>query len=206
MTTRRVPYMAAREVTILGGIPARLFRISFSGEHAYELAVPADYGNMAARAVMQAGAEFGITPYGVEALSIMRVEKGHVAGGELNGTTTAGDLGLGKMVSTKKDYIGRMMAQREGLTDPNRPLWSASARSIGSDRMRSGAHLLKRNDTPSMANDQGYITSVAWSPMLDLWIGLALFERPRPPWRDRQGLRRTAQHPCLWRDLRAHAV
>ena len=120
MSDESVPYMAALEVTILGGIPARLFRLSFSGEHAYELAVPADYGNMAARAVCQAGEEFGITPYGVEALSIMRIEKGHVAGGELNGTTTAGDLGLGKMVSTKKDYIGRMMAQRPGLLDANR--------------------------------------------------------------------------------------
>ena len=113
-----MPYLAALSVTVLGGIPARLFRISFSGEHAYELAVPADYGNMVARSLMQAGEEFGITPYGVEALSIMRIEKGHVAGGELNGTTTAADLGLGKMMSTKKDYIGRMMAQREGLIDP----------------------------------------------------------------------------------------
>ena len=119
-TTRPCPIWRRSEITVLGGIPARLFRISFSGEHAYELAVPADYGNMVARALMQAGDEFGIAPYGVEALSIMRVEKGHVAGGELNGTTTAGDLGLGKMMSTKKDYIGRMMAQREGLIDPSR--------------------------------------------------------------------------------------
>ena len=114
------PYMAAKEISILGGITARLFRISFSGEHAYELSVPADYGNMVARGIMQAGEEFGITPYGIEALSVMRIEKGHVAGGELNGTTTAGDLGIGKMMSTKKDYIGRMMAGREGLTDKNR--------------------------------------------------------------------------------------
>ena len=110
------PYLAAKEISVLGGMKARLFRISFSGEHAYELAVPADYGNMAARSIMQAGDEFGITPYGIEALSIMRIEKGHVAGGELNGTTTAADLGLGKMMSSKKDYIGRMMAAREGLT------------------------------------------------------------------------------------------
>ena len=67
-----------------------------------------------ARALMQAGSEFGIAPYGVEALSVMRIEKGHVAGGELNGTTTAADLGLGRMMSSKKDYIGRMMAGREG--------------------------------------------------------------------------------------------
>ena len=94
--------MAAKGISVLGGIPARLFRISFSGEHAYELSVLADYGNMAARALMKAGEEFGIVPYGVEALSVMRVEKGHVAGGELDGTTTAGDLGLGKMMSRRR--------------------------------------------------------------------------------------------------------
>jgi sarcosine oxidase subunit alpha len=179
MTDETVPYMAAKEISVLGGIPARLFRISFSGEHAYELAVPADYGNMVARALMQAGAEFGITPYGVEALSIMRVEKGHVAGGELNGTTTAGDLGLGKMMSSKKDYIGRMMAQREGLIDPARQCVVGIRPVDKADRIRAGSHVLKREDRPSMANDQGYLTSVAWSPMLDMWIALALVSNGR---------------------------
>jgi sarcosine oxidase subunit alpha len=173
------PYMAAREISILGGMPARLFRISFSGEHAYELAVPADYGNMVARSLMQAGAAFGITPYGVEALSIMRIEKGHVAGGELNGTTTAADLGLGKMMSAKKDYIGRMMAQREGLVDPARQAVVGIRPVDKADRLRSGAHLLRRGDAPCMANDQGYISSVAWSPMLNMWVGLALLSNGR---------------------------
>lgn len=174
-----VPYLAALPVTVLGGIPARLFRISFSGEHAYELAVPADFGNMVARSLMQAGEEFGITPYGVEALSIMRIEKGHVAGGELNGTTTAADLGLGKMMSTKKDYIGRMMAQREGLADPARPCVVGIRPVDPADKLRSGSHLLTRGTKPSMANDQGYITSVAWSPMLNMWLGLALLSNGR---------------------------
>jgi sarcosine oxidase subunit alpha len=173
------PYLAAKQITVLGGMTARLFRISFSGEHAYELAVPADYGNMAARALMQAGEEFGISPYGVEALSIMRIEKGHVAGGELNGTTTAADLGLGRMMSSKKDYIGRMMAGREGLVDKNRQCVAGIRPVDKSDRLRAGSHLLKKDDPPSMANDQGYITSVAWSPMLNLWVGLALVERGR---------------------------
>ncbi|MGH6908090.1 MAG: glycine cleavage T C-terminal barrel domain-containing protein, partial [Aestuariivirga sp.] len=173
------PYLAAKELTVLGGIPARLFRISFSGEHAYELAVPADYGNMAARAIMRAGEEFGIAPYGVEALSIMRIEKGHVAGGELNGTTTAADLGLGKMMSPKKDYIGRMMAGREGLMDKNRQCVVGIRPIDKAAQLRSGSHLLKRNDPPSMANDQGYISSVAWSPMLGMWLGLALVANGR---------------------------
>ncbi|HRX36438.1 MAG TPA: sarcosine oxidase subunit alpha family protein [Aestuariivirga sp.] len=173
------PYMAALEITVMGGVPARLFRLSFSGEHAYELAVPADYGNMVARAVMQAGEEFGIVPYGVEALSIMRIEKGHVAGGELNGTTTAADLGLGKMMSQKKDYVGRFMAAREGLTDASRQCVVGIRPVDPADRIKSGAHLLTRGDGPSMANDQGYVTSVAWSPMLNMWIGLALLANGR---------------------------
>ncbi len=173
------PYLAAKELTVLGGIPARLFRISFSGEHAYELAVPADYGNMAARAILQAGEEFGIAPYGVEALSIMRVEKGHVAGSELNGTTTAADLGLGRMMSAKKDYIGRMMAQREGLVDENRQCVVGIRPVDRSGRLRAGSHLLKRNDPPSLANGQGYVTATAWSPSLDMWVGLALLANGR---------------------------
>ncbi len=173
------PYLAAKDITVLGGIPARLFRISFSGEHAYEIAVPADYGNAVARALMQSGQEFGITPYGIEALSIMRIEKGHVAGGELNGTTTAGDLGLGKMMSTKKDYVGRMMATREGLVAENRQSVVGIRPVNKADRIRAGSHLLKQGDALSMAADQGYISSVAFSPMLGYWLGLALLANGR---------------------------
>ena len=197
MNDQSVPYMAALEVTVLNGVPARLFRLSFSGEHAYELAVPADYGNMVARAVMQAGDEFGIVPYGVEALSIMRIEKGHVAGGELNGTTTAADLGLGKMMSSKKDYIGRMMAQRPGLTDPNRQCVVGIRPVDPQDRIRSGSHILKDGDRPSMAADQGYVCSVAWSPMLNMWIGLALIAKGRA---------RHGEVVQVWDGLRGHKV
>jgi len=173
------PYLAAKEVGILGGITARLFRISFSGEHAYELSVPADYGNLVARTIMQAGEEFGIAPYGIEALSVMRIEKGHVAGGELNGTTTAADLGLGRMMSTKKDYIGRMMATREGLVAKDREQVVGIRPIDKADRIRAGSQLLKKNDAPSLAAGQGYITSVAYSPTLGYWLGLALFKNGR---------------------------
>ena len=141
------PYLAAKDVKVPGGVPARLFRISFSGEHSYELAVPADYGSMTAHAILKAGEEFGIAPYGVEALSIMRIEKGHVAGSELNGTTTAADLGLGRMMSTKKDYIGRMMAAREGLTDKSRQCVVGIRPVAKSDRIRAGAHLEQERST-----------------------------------------------------------
>src|SRR5437016_1063045 len=90
------PHLTAREV-LFSGTAARLFRLSFSGELAYELAVPARYGDAAIRAIMDAGAEFGIMPYGLEALAVMRIEKGHVAGQEMNGQLTARDLGLGRL-------------------------------------------------------------------------------------------------------------
>jgi sarcosine oxidase subunit alpha len=173
------PYLAARPVTVLGAIAARLFRISFSGELAYELSVPADHGEAVVRSIMQAGAEFGIAPYGTEALSVMRIEKGHVAGSELNGTTTASDLGLGRMMSTKKDYIGRVMAGREAFLRPDRAQFVGLRPLDTSDRIRAGSHLLTRGAEPSMHNDQGYVTSVAFSPMLGQWIGLALLKGGR---------------------------
>ena len=172
-----VPYMAAVELTALGGVPARLYRISFSGELAYEIGVPSGYGEALAAALMAAGSDLGVTPYGLEAMSVMRIEKGHVAGAELNGQTTAADLGLGKMVSTKKDFIGRTMAQRPALTDPDRPTLVGFRTVNAADRVTSGAHFLDTGAAPTMANDLGHITSVAFSPAEGRWIGLGLMVR-----------------------------
>jgi sarcosine oxidase subunit alpha len=83
------------------------------------------------------------------------------------------------MMSAKKDFIGRMMAAREGLVDPEREQVVGIRPVNPGDRLRAGSHILKRNDAPSMANDQGYVTGVAFSPMLDLWIGLALLKNGR---------------------------
>ncbi|HEY0290895.1 MAG TPA: sarcosine oxidase subunit alpha family protein, partial [Hansschlegelia sp.] len=107
VSNEALPYMGATELTVCGGVKARLFRLSFSGELAYELAVPARYGDAMIRAIVKAGEPFGICPYGAEALAVMRIEKGHAAGPELNGATTGADLGMGRMMSKKKDFIGR---------------------------------------------------------------------------------------------------
>jgi sarcosine oxidase subunit alpha len=171
------PYLACAELSVCGGMPARLFRLSFSGELAYEVAVPARYGDALARRLMEAGAPFGITPYGTEALGVMRIEKGHVAGNELNGQTTAADLGLGRMMSKKKDYIGRAMAGRPGLTDPDRPALVGLKPVDRAARPRAGAHLLPKGAEPVAANDQGIVTSAAFSPALDHWIALGLLAR-----------------------------
>jgi methylglutamate dehydrogenase subunit C len=170
------PYLACAEFS-WQDLPARLFRISFSGELAYELAVPARYGDALIRAIMSAGENLGVTPYGTEALGVMRIEKGHVAGNELNGTTTAADLGLGRMMSKKKDFIGRVLAERPGLTDPERPTLVGVRPVDRSARLYGGAHFLELGAKASLENDQGYLTSVAYSPMLGHWIGLGFLKR-----------------------------
>jgi methylglutamate dehydrogenase subunit C len=171
------PYLACGEVTVAGGVPARLYRLSFSGELAYEIGVPARFGEALIRAIMEAGAPFGLAPYGTEALGVLRIEKGHPAGGELNGQTTAHDLGFGKMLSTKKDFIGRFMAAREALTDPLRPTLVGLRPLAREDRLRAGAHLIPKDKEATARNDQGYVTSIALSPSLGHWLGLGLLSR-----------------------------
>jgi sarcosine oxidase subunit alpha len=171
------PYLAAGEVTVCGGTPARLFRLSFSGELAYEIAVPARFGEGLMRAILEAGAAFGIAPYGTEALGVLRIEKGHPAGGELNGQTTGHDLGLGKLLSAKKDFIGRFMASRPALTDPERPSLVGLRPLDRADRLRAGAHLIPKDAEATPKNDQGYVTSIAFSPSLGHWLGLGLLAR-----------------------------
>ncbi|ESX60193.1 sarcosine oxidase subunit alpha [Mesorhizobium sp. LSHC420B00] len=176
ISNENFPYLAAREITVGGSIPARLFRISFSGELAYELAVPADYGVALMRALMEAGEHFSITPYGLDALDVMRIEKGHVGGTEFNGQTTARDLGFGKMMSSKKDFVGRLMAKREALTQPDRPCL-VGFRSVNSmSPLTAGAHFVCVGQLAVMENDEGYMTSVAYSPNLECWIALGFLK------------------------------
>ncbi|MGL3210599.1 sarcosine oxidase subunit alpha family protein [Bradyrhizobium sp. BR 1433] len=169
-------YLAAREITVGGGIPARLFRISFSGELAYELAVPADYGDAMMRALMAVGEPHGVTPYGTEALGVMRIEKGHVAGNELNGQTTARDLGLGRMMSSKKDFVGRLMAKREALVEPDRPTLVGFRPVNPAERLRAGSHFIGIGRPANTENNEGYMSSAAYSPTLKHWIGLGLLK------------------------------
>jgi sarcosine oxidase subunit alpha len=151
-------------------VAARLFRISFSGERAYELGVPASRAEALAERIATQGA----VPYGLEALNVMRIEKGHPAGGELNGQTTAHDLGMGRMMSSRKDFIGRALSRRPALRDPLRPTLVGLRPLDRAARPRAGAHLLPTDAANSIENDQGWVTSVAFSPSLGHWIGLAM--------------------------------
>jgi len=173
------PYMACGEVTVLGGLRARLFRISFSGELAYELGVPCRYGDAVIRALMQKGQSVGVAPYGLEALNVMRVEKGHAAGAELNGQTTAQDLGFARMMVMSKDFIGRALSQRLALLEADRQVLVGMKPLDPSARLTAGAHFVPLDAPVNAENDQGHVTSVAFSPSLNVSIGLGLLERGR---------------------------
>ncbi len=168
------PFMGGcGEITVCGGCRARLFRISFSGELAYEIAVPTRYGDALMREMMAAGEQFGVVPYGTEALGVMRIEKGHAAGNELNGTTTALNLGLGgRMVSKKKDCIGNTLSERPGMNSAD-ALNLVGLRPVNpADAMPAGGHLMAATGPVDAAHDQGYVTSAAYSPILESSIGL----------------------------------
>ncbi len=172
------PFMACTECTVCGGTPGRLFRISFSGELAYEVAVPARYGDALARKLLEAGEEFGVTPYGTEALGVMRIEKGHFAGNELTGQTTPQQLNLAMMVSKKKDSIGSKLGERPEMNRGD------DLRLVGfhpvdkSAKLDAGAHFINADDAkPDMDSDQGWMTSVAYSPELRHHIGLGFLKR-----------------------------
>lgn len=176
VSAANLPHLGARSVTLNGGqIAARLFRVSFSGELAFELAVPAAYGDAVAEAIMAAGAPYGICAYGLEAIGVLRIEKGFITHNEINGTATAGDVGAGKFVDRKKpDFIGRRMMDREGLVAPDRPQLVGIRPVDPAATFKTGAHILKSGDGATLENDQGYVTSSAWSPHLTSTIGLAL--------------------------------
>lgn len=189
------PYLAAREVSLFGGrLTGRLFRISFSGELAYELAVPADFGESVADAIMRVGEPHGICAYGVEALSVLRIEKGHVTHNEINGTVVPADLGMAKMVSiAKPDFIGKHMVEREGLVDPDRLQLVGVVPLEPSESFRTGAHILKKAAAATLENDEGYVSSSCFSPHVGSTIGLALVKG---------GASRHGEEVQIWNGLR----
>jgi sarcosine oxidase subunit alpha len=148
--------------------------LSFSGELAYEVYVPADRGMATWERILERASSLGIRAYGLEALASLRIEKGHVAGLELDHRTTLQDLGLAKLASRKKAFVGRELQERAELKSPER--WSL----VGLEcldpggRLRGGAILFAKED-PIQGHGRGYITSVTWSTVLNRTIALALY-------------------------------
>ena len=171
------PFMSCGDVSVLG-VAGRLFRISFSGEQGYEIAVPARYGAGLFDILCQRADALGGGPYGMEALNVLRIEKGFITHAEIHGRVTAFDIGMARMVSAKKDCIGKVMAARPGLTDDREELVGLR-RITGTGSLGAGAHLFGEGAEPVRRNDQGYVTSVCWSPTLEAEIGLGFLRNGR---------------------------
>ncbi|HEY3180128.1 MAG TPA: sarcosine oxidase subunit alpha family protein [Casimicrobiaceae bacterium] len=162
-----------------GYISARLFRMSYSGELAYEIHVPSNHGRAMWEAVLDAGESFGIMPYGTEAMNTLRVEKGHVViGSEIDGRTTAADLGMAKLVNANKWCIGKPLLGRPALNAPDR--WQlVGLTALSGAPMPRGAKIVADPDHATPNPMLGHVTSWCFSPNLDAWIALALLSGGR---------------------------
>jgi sarcosine oxidase subunit alpha len=173
-----LPFMTFAEGP-LGGLPARVHRISFSGELSFEVAVPASQGLALWEGLMEAGRDLGVTPYGTEAMHVLRAEKGYVMiGEETDGTVIPQDLGLAWAVSRKKpDYLGKRAQERSHMADPAR--WRlVGLEALDRSVLPEGSYVLGQGEN---ANGQratvGRVTSTYFSPTLDRGIAMALIER-----------------------------
>ena len=122
-------------------------------------------------AALEAGAPLGIEPYGVEALVTLRIEKGHVAGSEIDGRTTLDDLGLGRMASRRKPFIGSVLRERAALRDPGRPTLVGFVPVDKAGRLRTGA-IIQPQGGPHAGHGLGHVSATTWSPQLGHDIAL----------------------------------
>ena len=174
-----LPFMALAEGR-LAGIPVRILRVSFSGEMAYEIYTAAGDALRMWQAILEAGAPFGLMPYGTEAMMTMRIEKGlFVPGFEADGRTTPADLGLDRMVSRKKEFFGRPSLTRPAFLAPDRKQLVGVVATDPAQAIPRGAQIVVDPAAPAPVPMVGHVTSVTFSPELDRWIALALVEGGR---------------------------
>ncbi len=162
----------------VAGLPARVFRISFSGELGYEINVPASHATALWNAVRRAGDPFGLMPYGLEALDVLRIEKGHLSvGTEIDGRTTADDLGLGRLISRNKPFIGQALLDRPALTADGRLQLVGLLANDGRTPIPPAAQLVAAGlgeDLDDPVPSLGHVTASIESPNLNRPIALAL--------------------------------
>ncbi len=162
VSNEALPFMGYKEAEFFG-VPSRIFRISFSGELAYEINVKSDHGMFMWEKMMEVGKDFGNQPYGTEALSTLRIEMGHVAGPELDGRTIPSDVLLNGLVSKKKDFIGKNSLGREAFNVESR---QKIVGLIPIDRKSSipeGSHIVQDQNAKLPNPKLGHVSSSCWS-------------------------------------------
>jgi len=170
-----LPHMSMARGRICG-VPALLFRVSFTGELGFEVNVPADFGHMVWEAIHQAGAPYGITAYGTEAMHVLRAEKGYIiVGQETDGTVTADDVGLGWAIGRNKpDFVGKRSLSRPALSAPDRKQLVGLATADPQLLLEEGTQIMPAAGEASSQRPIGHVTSSYASPTLDRSIALAL--------------------------------
>lgn len=172
------PHLAHRE-GVLEGVPCRIQRVSFSGELSFEVAVPTRYAAALHARLMEAGAPHGITPFGIEALMVLRTEKGFLhIGSDTDGMTLPQDIGFGGPVTAKKvDFVGRRSCLRPDGQRPDRRQF-VGLESLDGRLLPVGGHVLKPGEA-APARSQGWVTSSVRSPTLGRPHALAMIEAGR---------------------------
>ncbi len=173
-----LPFMACQPVTV-AGVAGRLFRISFSGALGYEVAVPARYGAALFARLVEGAEALGGGAYGMEALNVMRIEKGFITHAEIDGRVTAFDLGVQRMLSAAKDCIGKPASERPGLMDDARGQLVGLMSVDPADRIDAGAPLYAADAPARAENWQGHVTSAGYSPTLKGWLALGFLSNGR---------------------------
>ncbi len=169
------PFMGFKEENLFG-IPARVFRISFSGELAYEINVESDHGIFMWKKIIELGKNMNIQPYGTEALSTLRIEMGHVAGSEIDGRTIPSDLSLEGMLSKKKDFIGKRSLNREAFLNINREKIVGVIPVDKKTMIPEGSHLVKDKNAALPNPKLGHISASCWSVEYNNPFSLAILK------------------------------
>ena len=170
-----LPFMGYMEADLFG-IPARIFRISFSGELAYEINVASDFGTFMWEKTIEQGQQFNIQPYGTEALSNLRIEMGHVAGPELDGRTIPYDVSLEGLVSKKKDFVGKRSLNRKAFTSSTRQRVVGLVPIDKKTVIPEGSHLVKDAKAKLPNPKLGHISSSCWSVEYNNPFALAILQ------------------------------
>ncbi|WP_427134640.1 2Fe-2S iron-sulfur cluster-binding protein [Pseudarthrobacter sp. S9] len=178
------PFMTFRETTLASGVRARICRISFSGELAYEINVPAWYGLATWEAVAAAGSGFNITPYGTETMHVLRAEKGYpIVGQDTDGTVTPQDAGMDWVVSKAKDFIGKRSYARTDAARTDRNHLVSVLPVDGTIRLPEGTQLVEQGISLNPAYGpvpmEGFVTSSYHSAALGRSFALALIRNGR---------------------------
>ncbi len=175
VSSEGLPFMGFKEGDLFG-VPARIFRISFSGELAFEINVESGYGIFMWEKIMELGKEMNIEPYGTEALSTLRIEMGHVAGSEIDGRTIPSDLSLDGMLSKKKDFVGKRSLNRQAFTETNREKVVGVVPVDKKTMIPEGSHLVEDNNAPLPNPKLGHISASCWSVEYNNPFSLAILK------------------------------